>query len=157
MSSHREIGMSAEEIPGVSEAAPQAVWDTLEQDKNAVLIDVRTKAEWAFVGKPDLSSLGQEMLCIEWAEYPGMSKNPNFVTSVIEGLGGCDPTSVFFLCRSGVRSLSAAKAVAQMMAEHGFSFECVNVLEGFEGDMDAEKKRGGLNGWKARGLPWGQS
>ncbi len=149
--------MSAEEFPGVSEAVPQAVWDALQDDRNTVLVDVRTKAEWAFVGKPDLSSLDKEVLCIEWSEYPNMSVNPIFVATLMESLGGCEPTSVFFLCRSGVRSLSAAKAVSQTISGSGVSFECVNVLEGFEGDMDAGKKRGSLNGWKARGLPWGQS
>lgn len=149
--------MSADNIPGVSETACKAVWGALEVDKNAVLIDVRTRAEWSFVGKPDLSSLDREVLCIEWAEYPDMSVNPDFVTSVFEGLRGCEPTSVFFLCRSGVRSLSAAKLVAEALTDHTFSFACVNILEGFEGDMDADKKRGSLNGWKARGLPWGQS
>jgi rhodanese-related sulfurtransferase len=149
--------MSTGKFPGVSEAVPKAVWDVLENDESTVLVDVRTKAEWAFVGKPDLSTLDKEVLCIEWSEYPDMSVNPNFVATLMENLVGCKPTSVFFLCRSGVRSLSAAKAVSQALVDTEFSFDCVNILEGFEGDMNAEKKRGSHNGWKARGLPWGQS
>jgi rhodanese-related sulfurtransferase len=149
--------MSTDAVPSISEALPVDVWDTLKEDSSAVLIDVRTKSEWDFVGKPDLSSLGQQILCIEWASYPDMVQNPDFVTTVMENLDGRTPSQIFFLCRSGVRSLGAAKAVAAALTEHPFSCQCVNVLEGFEGDLDPQKKRGGLNGWKARGLPWGQS
>jgi rhodanese-related sulfurtransferase len=149
--------MSADTVPSISEAMPSEVWDILLNDKNAVLVDVRTQSEWAFVGTPDLSSLDQDLLCVEWAEYPNMVQNPNFVTTVFESLVRQEPSQIFFLCRSGVRSLSAARAVATAMTGHVFSCPCVNVLEGFEGDLDREQKRGGLNGWKARGLPWGQS
>lgn len=149
--------MSTDAVPGISEALPLDVWNTLKEDKHAVLIDVRTKSEWNFVGTPDLSSLSQKVLCIEWASYPGMVQNSEFVTMVMENLDGDVPSKIFFLCRSGVRSLSAAKAVAAAMIELPFSCPCINVLEGFEGDLDPEKKRGSLNGWKSRGLPWGQS
>ena len=149
--------MSAEHVSGVREALPKDVWEVLANDQSAVFIDVRTQAEWSFVGKPDLSSIGHDVHYIEWARYPGMSANPDFVTSVMEVLGDDTPSQVFFLCRSGVRSLNAAKAVATLAAEQGRSFICVNVLEGFEGDLDHQNKRGGQNGWKARGLPWGQS
>jgi len=149
--------MGTDAISGVAEALPSDVWDTLKEDRGAVLVDVRTKSEWNFVGTPDLSSLDQKVLCIEWAEFPGMVRNPSFEATVFENLGGQYPSQIFFLCRSGVRSLSAAKAVATAMTEHEFSCPCVNVLEGFEGDLDAEQKRGSLNGWKACGLPWGQS
>lgn len=144
-------------VPGVFAALPKDVWEVLSNDKNAVFIDVRTRAEWAFVGKPDLSDLEHEVHCIEWAEFPDMSVNPNFVATVFECLGGSVPSQAFFLCRSGVRSLSAAKAVAASAAERGLSFTCVNVLEGFEGDLDSQTHRGSQNGWKARGLPWRQS
>lgn len=149
--------MSTDHDPSITEALPKDVWAALVEDKSAVLVDVRTQSEWAFVGTPDLSSLNQTLLCVEWAKYPGMVQNASFVTTVIEKLDGKRPSQIFFLCRSGVRSLSAAKAVATAMTEHAFSCPCVNVLEGFEGDLDAQERRGSLNGWKARGLPWGQS
>jgi rhodanese-related sulfurtransferase len=149
--------MSTDDVPSIKEAVPSDVWAALVEDESTVLIDVRTQSEWDFVGTPDLSSLGRQVLCIEWAEYPGMVRNLNFVTTVIENLEGQSPKQIFFLCRSGVRSKGAAMAVAAAMTEHRFSCQCVNVLEGFEGDLDPTKKRGGLNGWKARGLPWRQS
>ena len=84
------------------------------------------------------------LLCIEWAEYPGMVRNPEFCDyGVLENLERSKAQSrIFFLCRSGVRSKGAAKAVAAAMTEQEFSCPCVNVLEGFEGDLDPEKKRG---------------
>ena len=143
--------------PGVSELLPNETWDTLEATPSAVLIDVRTEAEWSFVGCPDLSSLGNRMHCIEWAQYPDMSVNPRFVAQVKDALGGATPPTIFFLCRSGARSLRAAQAVSEALNETEHVCDCVNVTEGFEGDLDAQKHRGGLNGWKARGLPWRQS
>ena len=149
--------MSTDDVPSIEEALPTDVWNTLTEDQSAVLVDVRTKSEWDFVGKPDLSSLDQKLLCVEWAKYPDMARNPSFVTEVLENLVGDKPSQIFFLCRSGVRSLGAAKAVADAIAGQDLDCPCVNVLEGFEGDLDPEQKRGSLNGWKARGLPWRQS
>lgn len=149
--------MSTDLGPSVSELYPQDTWDALEKNPEAVLVDVRTKAEWSFVGCPDLSTLGNTMHCIEWAQYPDMSVNSRFVEEVKDALGGATPPSLFFICRSGVRSLRAAQAVLEELVDAGQACDCVNVAEGFEGDLDATKHRGGLNGWKARGLPWRQS
>jgi len=149
--------MSTDTSPRVSELLPTETWDTLKNDQASVLIDVRTKAEWGFVGCPDLSKLGNKMHCIEWAQYPEMSVNPRFVEAVQEALDGATPSKIFFICRSGARSLRAAEAVSNAMIEAGQDCDCINVAEGFEGDLNPEKHRGGLNGWKARGLPWRQS
>jgi len=149
--------MSAGDGPDVLELLPAQAWGQLEQDPNAVLIDVRTKAEWSFVGKPDLSSLNRSVLLIEWARYPDMSVNPRFVEEVREALDGQTPSQILLLCRSGVRSASAARALDASFGEPSSSPDMINIVGGFEGDLDADKRRGGLNGWKAHGLPWRQS
>lgn len=149
--------MSAGPNPVVGEALPQDVWDSLSQDANAVLVDVRSAAEWAFVGGPDLSDLGRVPLRIEWATFPGMAQNVDFADQVLDALGGAAPSQAFFICRSGARSLSAALTMAQTFAARGETVICVNVKEGFEGDLDDKKHRGALCGWKARGLSWVQS
>ena len=143
--------------PRVSEALPHETWNTLEHEENAALIDVRTQAEWGFVGVPNLEKLGRSVIFVEWAGFPGMSANPCFAQMVLEELGGVVPAKLFFLCRSGVRSLYAAEAVADVLAQKGITADCINVAEGFEGDLDANGHRGKLNGWKLRGLAWRQS
>lgn len=149
--------MSTDMGPAVRELLPAQTWDCLEQDPNSVLIDVRTKAEWSFVGKPDLSCLNRSIVLVEWARYPDMSVNPRFVEEVREALDGRTPSQLFFLCRSGARSMSAARAILSSYAGEETPPELINVAEGFEGDLNAQKRRGGLNGWKAHGLPWTQS
>ncbi|EPX77349.1 rhodanese-like domain-containing protein [Litoreibacter arenae] len=149
--------MSTDTGPAVQELLPTQAWSLLENDPNAVLIDVRTKAEWSFVGKPDLSSLDRSIITIEWARYPDMSVNPRFVEELNNILDGSIPSKILFICRSGVRSMSAAKAVQASLAGDTQGPDLFNVAEGFEGDLDAEKHRGGLSGWKAHGLPWRQS
>ena len=143
--------------PRVGEVLPSDAWKILETEKNARLIDVRTQAEWNFVGVPDLSELGQALICVEWASFPGMSKNPRFADAVIEALGDEAPDKLLFLCRSGVRSLHAAGAVAVRLHELGRAADCINVAEGFEGDLNSQGQRGIRNGWKHRGLAWRQS
>lgn len=143
--------------PRASELSPQEAWDLLKQSKDAVLVDVRSKAEWGFVGIPDLSDLDHSVVFVEWASFPGMSTNDRFVDEVESALGGATPSSMLFLCRSGVRSLSAADAMAKAFEQKGQTVPCISIAEGFEGDLDAHKHRGGLSGWKVRGLPWVQS
>lgn len=129
----------------------------LSEDKTARLIDVRTRAEWGFVGVPDVGNLGHSPIFIEWAFYPDMSMNVQFAAQVEEALAGDEPGALLFLCRSGVRSLKAANAVTEHFALKGKTVTCLNVAEGFEGDVDASGHRGSHNGWKARGLTWRQS
>lgn len=131
------------------------VWKALESDKSAVLVDVRTQAEWTFVGVPDLNALDRTPALVEWQRFPAMDVNPNFVDLVAAALGerGAGPdTSIYFLCRSGGRSRHAAVA----MTAAGYR-ACFNVSDGFEGPADADRHRGGVSGWKAAGLPWIQS
>jgi rhodanese-related sulfurtransferase len=112
---------------------------------------VRTRAEWNYVGLPDLDGLAKQVALIEWQVFPTMQPNPQFVEQLSAALP--DKTApLLFLCRSGARSAAAAKAVTAA----GYS-SCFNVAEGFEGPLDAEAKRGTVAGWKAAGLPWRQS
>jgi rhodanese-related sulfurtransferase len=135
--------------------ANEAAWALLKENPNAQLVDVRTVPEWSFVGGPDLSSVGRQVHRIEWQTYPSMAVNPDFVGRVSEALShaGAGPdTPLLFLCRSGARSRAAAIA----MTDAGFKL-AYNVAGGFEGDMDEKRHRGSRNGWKAAGLPWGQT
>ncbi|HEY0302725.1 MAG TPA: rhodanese-like domain-containing protein [Rhizomicrobium sp.] len=127
----------------------QEAWDLLASDPKARLVDVRTQAEWNFVGLPDLSELGRDVALIEWQMFPTMQVNPGFTAAAA---GPDKDAPVLFLCRSGARSRSAAIALTQA----GYS-RAYNVAGGFEGDLDGERHRGMRNGWKASGLPWKQT
>ena len=125
-------------------------WDRLTDDPDAVLIDVRSEAEWAFVGRPDLSRLDKTPHFIAWQHYPGMRPNPDFLNQV-RAAGIPTTAAVLLLCRSGARSRNAA--VALTAAGYG---TCFNVADGFEGPCDRQGQRGTTEGWKAAGLPWTQ-
>jgi len=130
-------------------------WALLEKESKAQLIDVRTTAEWTFVGGPDVSPLGRQTICVEWQMYPDMAVNPEFakvVAGLVQRAGANETTPLLFLCRSGARSRAAAMAMTH--AGYGKSY---NVAGGFEGDLDDARHRGQRNGWKAQGLPWRQS
>lgn len=141
----------------ISEVTPQEAWDGLARAKDSVLVDVRTRAEWTFVGTPDLSAIGKSPILLEWVVWPGMQLNEEFIPQLMAQLDGSAPSEIYFLCRSGGRSMAAAKAVAAALAAQGRTTRCINVAEGFEGDLDQARHRGTMNGWKARGLPWLQS
>lgn len=127
-------------------------WALLQSDPKARLVDVRTTAEWNFVGLPDLEDLGRETVLVEWQMFPTMQVNPAFVADTEEGVGADKGAPVLFLCRSGARSRSAAMALTRA----GYA-RAYNIVGGFEGDLDGERHRGQRNGWKAAGLPWKQS
>lgn len=129
-------------------------WARLSNDAGSVLIDVRTVPEWSYVGVPDLASIGKRPVLVEWQSFPTNQVNAAFVDQVSEALKSLTAdrtTELFFLCRSGVRSLRAAGA----MTAAGF-IRCRNVVDGFEGPLDPDRHRGRLGGWKAKGLPWVQ-
>lgn len=126
-------------------------YERLAGDPKALLIDVRTKPEWTFVGLPDLKAAGKEPLLISWQVYPDMTVNSRFADD-LRSQGAAPGMALYFLCRSGARSRAAAIA----MTAAGFG-PCYNVAGGFEGDLDAAKHRGRQNGWKASGLAWSQS
>ena len=134
----------------VENASPQAAWDALVKQPQAQLVDVRTDAEWNFVGLPDLSEAGKEPALIPWQMYPTMQVNAGFVTKLKEA-GFTPDHHIYFLCRSGARSMAAARAAVEAGFSHAF-----NVADGFEGPPDGEGHRGTVAGWKATGLPWQQ-
>lgn len=136
---------------------PAATFQGLTDASDAVLVDVRTRAEWSFVGLPDLSALSRQTVLIEWKQFPSMNTNEEFAAELQEQLNGAVPSKIYFLCRSGVRSVAAAQLMTEIFAAQGQATECINVTEGFEGDLDSTGRRGNLNGWKARGLAWSQS
>lgn len=146
----------ADSRPIVDEVDPDSAYETLVSDPNAILVDVRTMAEWAFVGLPDISALGRRVLKVEWISFPGMAHNDAFLDQLAGRIEGATPTRMFFICRSGSRSMEAARSVAVSLAAKGQTAHCTNVAEGFEGDVDGQGHRGTVNGWKARGLPWRQ-
>lgn len=132
------------------EASVDQVWRALGEITESVLIDVRTNAEWAYVGFPDISASNKELALVPWQIFPEMVRNPEFEGQVAE-VAPERSAPLFFICRSGVRS----KAAAIAMTVHGYEL-CYNVTAGFEGDLDNERHRGTSGGWKAAGLPWYQ-
>jgi rhodanese-related sulfurtransferase len=151
VSSQVETSVGDVHIEAVS---AQEAWARLKSDAGSVLIDVRTIAEWAYVGLPELSSIGKRPVLVEWQGFPDDRLNTAFVERVIEALtpiGADRDSELLFICRSGQRSLKAAQAMAAM----GYR-RCRNVADGFEGPLDPNRHRGQLTGWKAKGLPWAQ-
>ncbi|GAC59006.1 hypothetical protein GOHSU_67_00080 [Gordonia hirsuta DSM 44140 = NBRC 16056] len=131
------------------DVTPRQAWEALREDPKAVLVDCRTSAEWSFVGVPDVSTLGKETVFVEWVGFPGGLPNTRFVEQLREaGIG--DEAAVYFLCRSGARSIGSAEAATAA----GIT-EAYNILDGFEGALDAQGHRGST-GWRAEGLPWRQ-
>ena len=128
---------------------PADSYAALQADPDAVLVDVRTSAEWSSVGLPDLSQIGKRVIPLEWQRFPDGALNGSFVEQLREaGVGEGAP--IYFLCRSGVRS--AAAAAVATAAGLGPAY---NVSDGFEGPLDQDGHRA-VAGWKAAGLPWRQ-
>ena len=119
----------------------ELAWQWL-QSGEAVLVDVRTDAEREWVGKVPGA------IAVAWKQWPGMAANQNFDEQLRAAVS--EGKKVVLLCRSGVRSVAAAQRAT------GLGIEAYNILEGFEGDVDANGQRGRLSGWRKRGLPWNQ-
>jgi rhodanese-related sulfurtransferase len=134
----------------VEDVDPKQVWEALRSDDKVRLVDVRTDAEWAYVGLPDLEETGSDPVLIPWQLFPGMQVNGRFMDHV-RNAGLTPENKIYFLCRSGVRSTAAAQAAVAAGFPHAY-----NIKDGFEGPPDAEGHRGKLAGWKAEGLPWRQ-
>ena len=127
---------------------PPEAWDLLGNDEKATLVDVRTFAEWKCVGITNLSSLDKDGVYIEWVNFPEGAPNINFIKELEDAIPNRE-APIYFLCRTGVRSVGAAIAAT----EAGYK-NCYNILEGFEGGPDDEGHRGRVSGWQGRGLPW---
>ena len=128
-------------LPYAGTLTPAEAYEIWQLAPGARLVDVRTRAERDWVGRvPGATE-------VEWNTYPGGQHNPDFLAQLKRQV---DPEAlVMFLCRSGIRSHNAASLASQA----GFT-SCYNILEGFEGDVDAQGQRGKVGGWRRAGLPW---
>ena len=134
----------------IENVTPTQVWDVLRTDREAQVIDVRTDAEWAYVGLPDLTAAGKQPVLIPWQLFPSMQVNADFTDQMTQA--GLTPShKLYFLCRSGVRSLAAAQAAQAAGFPHAY-----NIVDGFEGPPNEDGHRGTVAGWKAEALPWRQ-
>ena len=137
-------------LPMGGEVSAVVAWRIVQANDRAQLVDVRTDVEWRYVGCPDLGEVGHRYRQLAWQTYPGLPRNPNFEVGVKTS---AEPDSILlFICRSGGRSLAAAKAAVAAGFPRSFS-----VKDGFEGPLDALGRRGGTAGWKHDLLPWRQT
>ena len=147
--------MQSMEAVHIQDVPVEEVWAHLEEDPGSVLIDVRTRAEWTYVGVPLLSSIGKATVFVEWDDFATGGLVPDFVGRLkaeLGRLGVADDAPLHFICRSGSRSRQAAV----MATAAGYS-KAFNVASGFEGRLDAERHRATKGSWKGEGLPWVQS
>jgi len=131
--------------PYAGAVTPEEAFALLQSDPRVKLVDVRTNAERDWVGRVAVPA--SQHVAVEWASYPGGVPNPAFGAQ-LEGVARKDEV-LLFLCRSGVRSRHSARVAT----EHGYA-ESYDILEGFEGDRDAEGHRKTVGGWCKAGLPW---
>lgn len=125
--------------------SPRQAHEFIQQNPEALFIDCRSDAEYSFVGH----ALGS--MHVAWYDAPDWDFNPHFVTDVKKLAGHSFERAIVLICRSGKRSVEAAKSLEQA----GFR-NVYNVQHGFEGDLNAERQRGKINGWRFEGLPWEQ-
>jgi rhodanese-related sulfurtransferase len=130
---------AAKSLPYAGELTPQEAFTALQQGA-AVLVDVRSRAELELVGRvPNANH-------IEWAFYPGMVANADFAAQLQAQVDKSQ--AIVFMCRTGGRSHNAAVVAEEL------GYTAYNMLEGFEGEANAQKQRTLINGWKHAGLPW---
>lgn len=130
----------ADQLPYAGSLVPRDAWKLFCRGE-AVIVDVRTAEERKFVGHVP------ETIHVAWMTGLSLSRNPRFVRELESKVGKDD--IVLLLCRSGKRSAAAAEAATKGGFKHVF-----NILEGFEGDLDDQQRRGAFNGWRNAGLPW---
>ncbi len=128
-------------LPYAGALTPQEAHEVWQMAPGARLIDVRTRAEWDWVGRIPGA------IEIEWLSYPDNRPNTHFLAQLKQQVDR--EALLMFICRSGMRSHNAAA-----LASEAAHLECYNVLEGFEGDKDANGQRGKVGGWRRAGLPW---
>ena len=124
------------------ELLPTEAFTLLESQPGTLLVDVRTEAEWEWVGRVPNSTL------VQWNTWPGGQPNPQFLAQLMKAAPDLS-TPILFLCRSGARSHNAANAATKAGYAH-----CFNVLNGFEGDKNPSDQRNQVCGWRFEGLPW---
>jgi len=124
---------------------PREAWAFLQAHPEALFLDVRMEIEYLYVGHPP------GVVHVPWYEYPEMQPHPEQFVERVRREGGSEERPVVLICRSGKRTVDAG----QVLEAAGFK-NVVNVLHGFEGELDAQFQRGKLNGWRFDGLPWEQ-
>jgi rhodanese-related sulfurtransferase len=125
---------------------PHEAWAFVQATPDALFVDVRMEIEYLYVGHPP------GVVHVAWYEYPQMQADPGaFANQVRREAGGRTDRPVVLICRSGKRTVEAGLALEAA----GFA-DVVNVLHGFEGELDEHFQRGRLNGWRFEGLPWEQ-
>ena len=129
---------------------PKMAVERLQNNPQALFVDVRSKAEYKYVGFPENSIL------IPWIDDPDWEPNPeafsDLVMQELDGRENLSDTEIILICRSGFRSNEALKC----LENKGFT-QVSHVASGFEGDLDENDHRGNLNGWRHDGMPWSQS
>jgi len=137
----------------IKEISSQQAWEILEDDPQAVLLDVRTSMEFEYVGHP------LNALHVPWMDAPSWNIDTDFASKVraalVKRFGTDDDTgdiAIMAICRSGKRS----QAAAEELVRHGFN-NLYNIEDGFEGDLDNNGHRNTINGWRVADLPWEQS
>jgi rhodanese-related sulfurtransferase len=149
MSTSEEILAAARERgagqPYAGAVTPQEAFALLQSGARVKLVDVRTNAERDWIGRPAIAEAQHG--AVQWSLYPGGAPNPDFATQLQQTADKEDV--VLFLCRSGVRSRHAARVATELGYTQAF-----DILEGFEGDRDADGHRKTLGGWCKAGLPW---
>jgi rhodanese-related sulfurtransferase len=132
-------------------------FDLLKEDKNAVLIDVRTNKEHLEVGIPDLRDIGKDTFKIEWRNsiLPGSGKR--FLNDFKKNLSHHDERKYLFICRSGIRSNFAALTVEESFKSGNYNGMCFNIEDGFEGFEQPSVYPQNPTGWKNLGLPWSRA
>jgi rhodanese-related sulfurtransferase len=124
---------------------PREAWAYLQAHPDALFLDVRMEIEYLYVGHPP------GVVHVAWYEYPDMTAQPARFVEQVRREGGTPERPVVLICRSGKRTVEAGQALEAA----GFG-EVINVLHGFEGELDEHFQRGRLNGWRHDGLPWEQ-
>ncbi len=124
---------------------PREAWALIQQQPDALFVDVRMEIESLYVGRPP----GVEN--IPWYEYPDLTPDPQGFAQAVEREAGDKARTVVLICRSGKRTVDADEALEAA----GFT-DVVNVLHGFEGGLDDNFHRSTVSGWRFEGLPWEQ-
>lgn len=128
---------------------PKVAFERLQNNSQALLVDVRTEAENKFVGRP------LDCIFVPWVDEPDWEPDEaTFVDAMKRFIGNADKaldTEIILMCRSGVRSNDAGRC----LIKHGFT-DVAHVVSGFEGDLDEHDQRGNINGWRHDGMPWEQ-
>ena len=124
---------------------PSECFNRLKEESNSILIDVRTRAEWGMDGVADLKEIDRDVIFLEWIKSPFIGIDKRFFDLFSKNVDIDKPSSYYFICAAGVRSLEAATHIDNILRKMEMNSKCFNVSFGFEGSVE---------GWKAIGLPW---